>query len=47
MLQAVQQLGGRQVYSFLAQAESLQEELDRVIAKLTQGDYVTLPERIA
>jgi hypothetical protein len=45
MLQAVQQLGGKQVRSFLAQAASLQEELDRVIAKLTQGDYLELTER--
>jgi chromosome segregation ATPase len=46
MLQAVQQLGGKQVNSFLAQAESLQEELDRVIAKLTHGDYLVLEERV-
>jgi hypothetical protein len=47
MLQAVQQLGGKQVDSFLAQAESLQEEIDRVIAKLTHGDYLALEERIS
>lgn len=47
MLQAVQQLGGKQVDSFLAQAQSLQEELDRVVAKLTQGDYLVLEERIS
>lgn len=46
MLQAVQQLGGKQVNSFLAQAESLQEELDSVIAKLTHGDYLALQERV-
>jgi len=45
MLQAVQQLGGRQVNSFLAQAESLQEELDRVISNLTQGEYLEIEER--
>jgi len=47
MLQAVQQLGGKQVDSFIAQAESLQEEIGRVIAKLTHGDYLALEERIS
>lgn len=46
MFQAVQQLGGTQQNSLLAQIQSLRETLDRAEAKLTQGDYLALTERI-
>lgn len=46
MLQGVLQLGGTQLNSLLAQAESLRETLGRVEEKLTQGDCLVLAERV-
>src|SRR2546421_1983498 len=44
MLQAVLQLGGKQLDSFLAQVQSLREALDRVETKLTSSDSTDIVE---